>query len=386
MGTKHQGLRGQGPGNQGLGARGQGLGVCRSASGGLFVLTLSEPAAEPAEPRSPLFQPLTPGPRPPTKGSALLAVLWLAAALAAIAFSLSSTVRGETERASTAMDGARGYYLASGAIERASMELLWSAAAPSDRRLIPLGASHVDYTFAGGAVRVDIVPETAKLNVNLAPPEELYRVCLALGLDPNRARDIAAAIVEWRSPDMGLTGLDGYYLSLTPSFRPPHASFQMTEELLLVKGITPDIYYGTYAPATEHAAEDSPRLLPRPGLADCLSVYGSGGAVDANTAQPAVLSAVGLPPDAIAALVVRRNAAPLAPGDLQALMESMGPSANRLRLGGDTIFTFRATARPRLANGQLSDLRRTLAAQVKYLSKSDDPIQVLRWYGAPWSN
>jgi general secretion pathway protein K len=329
-------------------------------------------------------------PRPPAKGSALLAVLWLSAALAAIAFSLSSTVRGETERASTAMDGARAYYLASGAIERASMELLWSASSPLDRRLIPTGAAHVDYTFPGGAVRVDIVPETAKLNVNLAPPEDLYHLCLALGLDADRAHDIAAAIAEWRSPDMGLTGLDAYYLSLTPSFRPPHASFQMTEELLLVKGITPDIYYGTYAPAlqsgAEAAAEGSPRLLPRPGLADCLSVYGSGATVDANTAQPAVLAAVGLPPDAIAALVARRNAAPLQPADLQAFMESMGPSANRLRLGGNSIFTFRATARPRLANGRLSDLRRTLAAQIKYMSKGDDTIQVLRWYGAPWSN
>ena len=35
-------------------------------------------------------------------GSALLSVLWLSVALAAIAFALSNTVRGETERASTA--------------------------------------------------------------------------------------------------------------------------------------------------------------------------------------------------------------------------------------------------------------------------------------------
>ncbi len=335
-------------------------------------------------------QPPAPRSQPPTRGSALLAVLWLSAALAAIAFSLSSTVRGETERASTNMDGARAYYLAAGAIDRASLEFLWSGNAPLERRPIPAGASHVDYAFPGGAARVDIIPETAKLNVNLAPPEDLYRLCLALGLNDGRARDIAASIVDWRSPAMGLTGLDAYYLSLTPSFRPPHASFQMIEELLLVKGVTPDIYYGTYAsaeePGAELAGEDSPRLLPRPGLADCLSVYGSTGAVDANTAQPAVLAAVGLPPNAIAALVARRNAAPMLAGDLQALMESLGPSANRLRLGGDSTFTFRATARPRLANGQLSDLRRTLAAQVKYLSKGGDPIQVLRWYGAPWSN
>jgi len=48
-------------------------------------------------------------PSKPTRGGALLAVLWLSAALAAIAFSLANTVRGETERASTAVDGLRSY-------------------------------------------------------------------------------------------------------------------------------------------------------------------------------------------------------------------------------------------------------------------------------------
>ena len=43
------------------------------------------------------------------RGSALLAVLWLSLALSAIAFSVASTVHGETERVSTAVDGIRSY-------------------------------------------------------------------------------------------------------------------------------------------------------------------------------------------------------------------------------------------------------------------------------------
>jgi general secretion pathway protein K len=279
------------------------------------------------------------------------------------------------------MDGARGYYLAAGGIERASMELLWSATSP-ERRMIPAGTAHVDYEFPTGAVRVEIIPETAKLNVNFSPPAELYRLGIALGLDAEQAREIATAIDEWRSPAVGLTGLDGYYLSLTPSFRPPHTSFQEIEELLLVKGVTPDIFYGTYAPGVE----EGPRLTPREGLVNCLSLFGSRDRVDANTASPAVLAAVGLAPDAIAALVARRNASPLSPEQLQPLLDTFGTSANRLRLGGNTIFTFRATARPRRANGQLSDLKRTLAAQVKYMSTGSEPIHILRWYDAAWSN
>src|SRR6266481_9195294 len=63
-------------------------------------------------------------------GSALLAVLWLSLALSAIAFSLATTVHGETERTSTAVDGLRSYYLATGAIERAILYMQWGKVAP----------------------------------------------------------------------------------------------------------------------------------------------------------------------------------------------------------------------------------------------------------------
>ena len=47
-------------------------------------------------------------------------VLWISAALAAVAFSLANTVRGETDRTSTQLDEVRGYYLAAGAVDRAA--------------------------------------------------------------------------------------------------------------------------------------------------------------------------------------------------------------------------------------------------------------------------
>ena len=118
-----------------------------------------------------------------------------------------------------------------------------------------------------------------------------------------------------------------------------------------MKGVTPDIYYGTFAPAPETGVENAPRLIERAGLADCLSVFGSRGAVDANTAQPAVLAAVGLSPEAIAALVARRREGPLTAAQLQPFLQTFGAAANGLRLGGGTIFTFRATARPRFPMG-----------------------------------
>jgi general secretion pathway protein K len=311
------------------------------------------------------------------RGSALLAVLWLSAALAAIAFSLSTTVRGETDRASTSVDGMRAYYLAVSAVDRASLELLWSVLHP-EKQLLPAGIKTIDYHFPTGDARVEVIPEASKLNVNTVPVEMLFRLCLALGIDPGRAQVITAGIEDWRQLLPGAA----------PSFQIPHASFHEIEELLLVQGVTPDIFYGTYVPVSQGSWGGGSRLVPRPGLADCLSVFGSNGAtVDANAAAPAVLAALGLPPEAVAALVERRRRAPFTEQSLSEFMQLLGNPGVSLRVEGRSIITYRATARLRLANGKLSDLKRTVAAQVKYMPPGyDSQIHVLRWYDTAWSN
>src|SRR2546423_10617775 len=92
---------------------------------------------------------LTSCPNSPTRGSALLTVLWMSAALAAVVFALANTVRGETDRTSTAVDEVRSYYLAVGAVDRAAIEVLWSVVYQG-KRAIPKGAATVDYTFPTG--------------------------------------------------------------------------------------------------------------------------------------------------------------------------------------------------------------------------------------------
>ena len=59
------------------------------------------------------------------RGGALLAVLWLSAALAAIGVAVATTVRSETDRVSTSSDGLRAWYLASGSVERGIQWMLW---------------------------------------------------------------------------------------------------------------------------------------------------------------------------------------------------------------------------------------------------------------------
>jgi general secretion pathway protein K len=239
-----------------------------------------------------------------------------------------------------------------------------------------LGQPVMNLDFPGGQAVVEIVPETAKLNVNSATPEDLLRLITALGVPGDRAEEIAAAIVDWRSPVNPLHGsaFDAFYLNQSPSFSPPHSSYQENEELLLTKGITPGIYYG-------ESLDNS-----QPGLRDCLSVYGSGGAVDVNSAQAATLQAVGLGVEDAKSIVATRAIHPfLDYTELGRLQMSLGTAGTRLIIGGQSMYTLRATARLKRADGKLSDLRRSVGALVHFTfpgNAENKPVgfRVIRWY------
>jgi len=314
-------------------------------------------------------------------GSALLTVLWLTAALSAIGLAVATNVRGETERTSTSVDDTKSWFVARGAIEQAALHILWRDYRDSSGQALYYrpGQSVMNLDFPAAQVSVRIIPETAKLNPNTIKPEDLLRMLAALGVPEDRATEITSAIVDWRTPvnPNQPSAFDAFYLSQTPSFLPRHASFLENEELLLTQGMTPGIYYG-------ESLDDS-----RAGLRDCLSVYGSYSAVDVNSAEPATLQAVGLSPDDARAIVQRRNVRPFdnyaALGDLQ---KELGPVGARLSLGGQTMFTLRATARLKQPDGKLSDLRRSVAALVQFTfpgNSKNKPTgyQVIRWFDRP---
>jgi general secretion pathway protein K len=261
--------------------------------------------------------PHTPNPPQHRRGSALLAVLWLTAALSAIAFSVASTVRAETERTSTGVDSLRAYYLATGSIYRAILHIEWGPGYKNPDGSSMFGGpgqgplTTMQFDFPSGSALVNLIPETAKLNVNQAPPLQLMNLLVVLGATPELAQAITQGILDWRtaSPGGSFTEFDQYYLTLTPSFQARHASFQEIEELLLVRGVTRDLFYGSYT----HDLEG--RLVRHAGLRDCLSVYGSVSSIDVNTAEPAVMQAIGVSPGSVAAIVALRQTGPIQSAD-----------------------------------------------------------------------
>jgi general secretion pathway protein K len=319
------------------------------------------------------------------RGGALLAVLWLSAGLSAIALSVSSNVRSETDRVATEGEGLRASYLAAGALERGILWVQWGSNGliytnpDGSTRFWRPNQSRMTMAFPSGDAIVEVIPEGAKLNINTASADDLYRVVFAVSGDAGRARLITDAVVDWRSPVSSPSAFDSYYFTLGPTFRARHASFLEIEELLLVQGMSPELFYGNYTTGADG------RLYARGGLRDCLSVWGSMGPFDLNTSSPALMEAMGVDGATVAAVVARRQTRPFAsPGELAEL----GMQTPRFTiLPGITIYTLRATARLRRGDGTYSDTVRTAAVTIKLYDPRRAPqsLEILRWYDDAWS-
>jgi type II secretory pathway component PulK len=89
-------------------------------------------------------------------------------------------------------------------------------------------------------------------------------------------------------------------MSLSPPYRARNAALDRVEELLMIRGVTPEIFHGV----PENARE---RQEARPGLRDLVTTMSSG-QVNVNTASPEVLQAwFGLDEAQVQAVISRRD-------------------------------------------------------------------------------
>jgi general secretion pathway protein K len=317
-----------------------------------------------------------------------LTVLWLVAALSAIAFSVASTVRTETERTSTHIEQVKAYYLATGALDRAVLWMYWGPAArrPDGTSMFyEPGMSVLNMNFPTGIANVEIIPESSRLNVNVATPPELGKLFIAMGIPPERTQMLVESIVDARTGSPGMPSpLDQFYLSVSPTFRPRHASFEQIEELMYVRGVTPDLFHGTWV------RNPAGVLVRLPGLKDCLTVYGINDAYDINSTSAPVLQSLGLPPELVAAIVQRRALRPYLPAELGQITGAAGPAGGKLRIGGNAVYTLRATATLKAQPpAMISDIRRSASLVIKFnnnLKEDLTPYWILRWYDNAGTN
>ncbi len=127
-------------------------------------------------------------------------------------------------------------------------------------------------------IRYEIIDEERKINLNTADRHTLKRLFqLVAGLDEMDAQEIAASIVDWRDKDSMLSiaigsAEDRYYEGQRYSYGAMDRDLEIPDEVLLIKGFTPDI-------------------LER--SKDYMTIYGEG-KVNINTAPKKVLLVLGL--------------------------------------------------------------------------------------------
>ncbi|MBN9523395.1 general secretion pathway protein GspK [bacterium] len=124
-----------------------------------------------------------------------------------------------------------------------------------------------------------VVDETARLNINSliqldSSGQLLYD---ALMLLPNMTSELADAIVDWVDPDddprEGGAESD-HYLGLGQPYRAKNGPLNSLDELLLVRGMSAQILYGTDRNRNGVADDDTGGGAFDRGLADFLTVYG----------------------------------------------------------------------------------------------------------------
>jgi general secretion pathway protein K len=175
--------------------------------------------------------------------------------------------------------------------------------------------SLTDYPLGNGKISVTITDMERKFDINLvanrgSPQMEILQKALAEAgvTDPTEAGTIIYSILDWvsASPEGHVNGAkDDYYNRMDPPYYCKSGPIDDISELLLIKGITPDIYWGpnstNHPPAayqkkgfdhTPHSTKsrfaNEADEVPNPvGLVELFSPYGA--KLNINTASAKTL-------------------------------------------------------------------------------------------------
>ena len=258
----------------------------------------------------------------PTRGIALISVLWITGLLAVMAASFVSSGRTEARLARNQIENAKAQALADGGVQRAALGLLEIDAERVWR------ADGRTYLFAltqgEGEVRISIRDEDGKIDLNEGPLELLAGLFTALRLEPEAAEALAARIGDFRDADSEPAPLgaeDPAYQAAGIAGGAADRPFVSEAELMGVLGMTDDLYRRIRPHVTVHAGTDG---------------------VDPTRATRAVLEALpGITPAMVESLLVADLEDPLAAVDDDAALAEIDQYWLPSR---EAVFTIRAEA------------------------------------------
>jgi general secretion pathway protein K len=206
------------------------------------------------------------------KGIALVMILWVLALLSVIVGEFCYAMRTEVKIAHNFSEQSQAYYLAAAGLNKAIGELIRNQVIREKAKLFKNETMRVksedeieadgdneettrwrinvdipSVVFGAGRFKVKLGNEAGKININQANEKFLRMMVDVFGLEAQQKDIIVDSILDWRDKD-DLHGLNGaendYYHSLPNPYDCKNGDFDSVEELLLVRGVTPDVFYG----------------------------------------------------------------------------------------------------------------------------------------------
>lgn len=225
------------------------------------------------------------------RGIALIIVLWILVLLITLGAEFNLSMKTEINTTRNFKEDMETYYLARAGINLAKAEIMGDAsfhsrtpelgfvfgkpslkAAENDENNseeileIEESPNRDDLPLGMGTIQYSIVDENGKLNINTASREILSKALAANGMELGSERDtIVDSILDWIDPDdkHRANGAESdYYSSLSPSYEAKNQALDHLDELLMVRGITPELLYGTedFDPEASVDKENMPGL------------------------------------------------------------------------------------------------------------------------------
>ncbi len=243
------------------------------------------------------------------KGFALIMVLWVIIILMVIVMSFSVLAKTESRAALFFRDLLAEGLLAQAGLERAILEIYYrkenlnKTIVPDSGETLRVDGTAIEGDLGDGRYVVRIFNEAGRINLNTMNEGNkiiLDNLLVNLGVEKQTADTIVDSALDWMDKDTlhRMNGAeDDYYQSLPNPYKAKNGPFDTVEELLLVKGMTPDILFGT----KEHK-----------GLIYFVTVYGDASKINVNFAAKEVIMALpGVSEDRAARIIDQRKQAEL---------------------------------------------------------------------------
>jgi general secretion pathway protein K len=242
---------------------------------------------------------------------ALVAVTVLTILAGAFAYAM----KVETKLASNTDDDEEFYWIGRGGVERAcwwlaiegnqpfsSLHQYWNGGegdGPETNGILATESLN-DFPVGHGTVSLSMKELDGYINVNNTDPQMIQQILNTQGVDAGAISEVTDSILDWLDPDDNTrpAGAESdYYLGRTPSYYAKNGPMDSTGELLLIKGVTPKMYFNIGDPSAGgeelgfgHQAGKEPRRYAF-ALTNVFTAY-SAGRVNLNTAPHDVLECI----------------------------------------------------------------------------------------------